>query len=1278
MTTKGYFAPLLGAAAVLVVGSSLLFTMSDGPQAGIEWGAKHSSAPAAGKSAAAAGAAANLANLPLRFETNQGQAGNDAQFVARGPGYNVLLNGAEATLVLDRASTPARPVHTTPQERMREAQQRSADRAVVSMEMVGANRATVAQGVGRLETKSNYFIGSDPSKWHRNVPNYARVRYQEIYPGVDLVYYGKDRRLEYDLLVAAGADPDVIRMRYTGAESMRVDRDGALVLQVKGREIRQVAPNAYQTVAGETHSVTASYILKGTEVQIALGNYDRSQSLVIDPAIVYSTYFGGSGDDTGRAIAVDGSGNVYLTGDSTSTNLPTTGHTFPPFQAALGSGGDSAYVAELNSTASAVIFATYLGGNTFDEGDAIAVDATGVYVGGVTASSNFPVTVGAAQPTFLAAAGQTNGWLAKLDPNGQNLIYATYLGGGGSDFVNSLTVDAAGIVYATGSTISGTINGGNPPDFPVTAGVVQPTFGGTNATPGLSGTGDAFLTKLSADGTTFLYSTYLGGSGDEEGWAILVDGSGNAFVAGDSTTTTQFPMPASPGVIQPGPPAKTVPAHFTAFVTEVNPTATALSFFTYLGGSGDDQLRGMARDASGNIYMTGSTTSPDFPVTAGAAQPALAGGSPFGDAYVTKINATGTAKVYSTYLGGSDNDAGADIRVDTNGFAYVVGFTMSNNFPVTASAVQAALAGTQNAFITRLSPDGSLFVFSTYYGGTGVATTQRMALDASNSVYFTGFTSSPFPTTAGVVQPVFGGGATDAFAVKVDATVPVGASVPTLVAFGNQMINTTSAPQTVTYTNIGNQPLILSGVAISASYSQTNNCGTLPVTLAPGASCVFTLTFTPTANGATPGTLTLTDNAAGSPRVVMLTGTGTSASGPVASLTPSSTVTFGSQPVGTTSASQTVTLTNTGNATLNISNISALGGANPGDFTSINTCGATLAANASCTFTFTFTPAAAGARSATVVITSDSGGVAGTMQTITLNGTGGVVSPTATFTPSTTLTFGSQAVGSTSASQTITLTNTGTAPLNISNISAVGGTNPGDFISNNNCGATLAVGASCTFAVTFTPASAGARSATVVVTSNSGNVPGTMQTLTFNGTGGVPSFTLSATNTTATVSPGQSASYPITITPVGGFNQAVSLSCSGAPAGATCTVVPSSVTLNGVSPASATVQVTTSAGGNLLPRPQSRNGNPPWFLVVLAMTIAALGAGMGLKVVPARVRGQYLAPTALVLLIVGLTVFAAACGDKDGSGTPKGTSTLVVTGTGGGQTQTLNLTLIVQ
>lgn len=1172
MNIRTKFPVILGIAVAVSMGLVSLIPSSEmrATQARAAWGTQSASSRVAGGAAVSrASAAAEWGKLPLRFEANEGQAGDGAQFIARGPGYGVLLGGAEVTLVLDRPSKETLPARSTPQDRLRAAQRRVAERAVVRMELMGANRSPAAEGIEKLETETNYFIGNDPSRWHRKVANYARVRYRDVYPGVDVIYYGKESRLEYDLRVAAGRNPDDIRMRYAGAESMRVDRDGALVLGVKGSEIRQSQPKAYQMVAGVARPVEARYALSRNEVRFELGAYDHSRELVIDPAVVYSTYFGGNGTEFGFGIAVDGSGNVYLTGSTLSTNLPATGTIGP---ANKNGALEDVFVVKLDANAHSVTYCDYIGGSNFDEAQAIAVDATGAYIGGDTASNNFPTTGGSAQAAFKGTVGTTtNGWLAKLNPAGSALVYATYLGGGGSDAVNNLTVDGSGIVYATGFTNS---SGATP--FPTTAGVFQKTFGGTTGGPG--STGDAFVTKLSANGTAFVYSTYLGGVADEQGSAIVIDGSGNAFVAGDTNTQTStaiFPNPPSVGVIQPGPPAKNG-GGFSGWIAEVNAGATALTYFTYLGGNGDDHVQGMTADGSGNLYVTGRTRSTNFPVmpNPGAAQTAFGGGANFGDAFVTKVNATGTAILYSTYLGGSGDDAGQDIRVDANGFAYVVGLT-TGNFPVTAIANQGAIAGAQNAFIAKLRPNGTQVVYASYHGGNGRDSTEKMALDASNNVFFTGFTTSTtFPATpnsgaTAVVQTANGGGQ-DAFAVKLDASAPVADLTPVMLAFGNQLVTTTSTSQAVTYTNNGNATLTIASIAVAGEYTQTNNCGmgagnTFPSTLAAGASCTINVSFAPTTlpGGARNGTLTATDNAAGSPHNVMLTGT---SQAPTAMVAPSSLV-FGNQNVGTSSAPQMATLTNSGNSTLNIKSITLLP-TGPNDFAQTNNCGATLAPAASCTFTVTFSPiggsAAGQQRFGSIQITDDS-------------------QPTST--------------------QIISLQGTGTTPA--------GGT-----------------------------------------------------------------FTLFAVSTSVTIHPGQTATFAFLVIPAGGFNQSVGLTCTGAPALATCNVLPNPVTPNGQNSSSATAVVTTTARSTLGPRPFDPRGTPPWTFLLLAAMMVALAAGM--MTAPVRARMRYAAPVALVVLIVGLTVFASACGSNGSAGTPTGTSVLMVTGTGGGQTQTLNFTLIVQ
>ena len=430
---------------------------------------------------------ANWGQLPLRFEAIRSQVSSTEEFVARAQGYEVLLNGSEAILSVERPAASSPPLQSRQVARSRVGRHQRTERIAVRMQIVGANPAPRAEGLKRLESRSNYLVGSDPSKWLKNVPSYGQVRFQEVYPGIDLVYYGTERRLEYDFVLSPARDPRIIRLRYPAAKSIHVDREGALVLRFDGTEIRQLKPNAYQTVAGAKRSVDARYVLRGDEVRFALGPYDPSQPLVIDPVLVYSTYFGGMGDEAAYGIAVDGGGNVYLTGTTTSTNLPTMGHAFPPFQSFLNGASGDVFVVKLNNTASSVIYATYIGGTAYDKGAAIAVDGAGnAHVGGTTSSSDFPTTTGASQPTYNGMVSTSNGFLLKLDPNGANLIYSTFLGGAGPDGVNNIFVDNSGIVFATGFTNSDSVF--NPPGFPTTAGALQQNFGGS---------GDAFITKLS-------------------------------------------------------------------------------------------------------------------------------------------------------------------------------------------------------------------------------------------------------------------------------------------------------------------------------------------------------------------------------------------------------------------------------------------------------------------------------------------------------------------------------------------------------------------------------------------------------------------------------------------------------------------------------------------------------------------------------------------------------------------------------------------------------------
>ncbi len=471
----------------------------------------------------------------------------------------------------------------------------------------------------------------------------------------------------------------------------------------------------------------------------------------------------------------------------------------------------------------------------------------------------------------IATSG--NGFIAELNNNGTILRFATYLGGGGPDGVNALALDGANNIYVTGFTLSG--SAGSAPNFPTTAGVLQTAFAGTTG----GNTGDAFVTKLAANGNSFLYSTYLGGASDDQGWGIVVDPGNNAIVAGE-TQSANFPTTA--GTVQPTQPVKLPNQTYSGWVAELNPTATALVFGTYLGGNGNDHVFGLARSAAtSNLYVTGATNSTNLPVTVGALQGAFGGGTAagFGDALVGALNSTGTSLVYLTYLGGSGDDAGAEIGVDGSDFAYVVGFTASANFPASANAFQKMLNGADNVFVAKIRPGGTLIIHASYLGGTGtdLGFAASLAFNPANAraIFIAGNTTgNGFPTTAGVVQAAYAGGATDAFVARYNLSAPTADFAPPSLAFPAQMVGTMSAAMPITYKNIGNASLTVTVIATGGDFSQMNTCGVLPAVLAPGASCTINVFFTPTAVGTRNGTLTVTDTAPGSPHMIPLTGTG--------------------------------------------------------------------------------------------------------------------------------------------------------------------------------------------------------------------------------------------------------------------------------------------------------------------------------------------------------------------------------------------------------------------
>jgi hypothetical protein len=652
---------------------------------------------------------ASYGKLPARFEANRGQSDERVRFLSRGAGYELFLTSTELVLVLGKPAAG-----------------RPAEGEVLRTKFLGADPRPSMEGREELPGRSHYLIGNDPTRWHADVPQYSQVDYREVWPGIGLTYHGHEGQLEYDFVVSPGGDPRRIRLGIEGALEIRVDAEGNLIERLRAGEVVQKAPVVYQDVDGARKAVAGRFVLKGrAEVGFEVGPYAKDRPLVLDPVLLYSTYLGGDGSDQGYAIAVDSAGSAYVTGLTLSSNFPTA----HPVQAAYVDFYD-VFVAKLNPSGSALVYSTYLGGSGDEIGYGIAVDSTGnAYVTGYTGSADFPT----ANPLQAANGGLEDAFVTKLDPTGSTLVYSTYLGGTNYDSGFGIAADTSGNAYVAGSTRS--------TDFP-TAHALQAASGGST---------DGFVAKLSPSGSALVYSTYLGGTLSDQAIGIAVDPSGSAYVTG-VTQSNDFPT-VSPLQAASG-------GSSDAFVAKLNPAGSALVYSTHLGGSDFDSGYAIAVDATTAAYVTGSTSSTDFPTV----NPLQGRNGGNGDAFVAKVNAAGTALVYSTYLGGSRYEFGHGVAVDAFGNAHVSGVTASNDFP-TANPLQATNGGDHNAFVAKLTPAGSAFVYSTYLGGVADQA-QGIALDASANVYLTGITDSVNFPTANPLQPASGGGG-DAFVAKI-------------------------------------------------------------------------------------------------------------------------------------------------------------------------------------------------------------------------------------------------------------------------------------------------------------------------------------------------------------------------------------------------------------------------------------------------------------------------------------------------------------------------------
>ncbi|MBI4637939.1 MAG: SBBP repeat-containing protein [Candidatus Rokubacteria bacterium] len=796
-----------------------------------------------------------LAALPLHFEANHGQTDGSVHFLARARGYTLFLTPTEAVIVTapprggertarDRRRGPGRiPDSQLPADRLSTAEAvrdaRAPGRAVVRMKLVGANPDPLVSGVDQLPGRVNYFLGNDPARWRTNIPTYARVRYRDVYPGIDLVYDGKRRRMEFDFVVAPGADPGRIRLAFEGAGSVALDARGDLLLRLATGDLRLLKPQVYQEVAAKRVAVDGRFTLVAApcqgrgcpparvQVAVQVAAYDTGKPLVIDPVLAFSTFLGGSGDEGGQftslgdGVAVDASGSVYMTGETISVDFPTAS----PVQGACASCATvfapDAFVAKLDSTGSTLTYATYLGGGAADVGRGIDVDASGdAYVTGLTQSLDFPTL----NPLQTAPCGGSDVFVVKLDATG-GLVYSTCLGGG----------DGRGIAVDTS---------GNAHVAHVTA-------------------GSCFVSKLDAAGSALVYSTGLGSISECVG--VAVDTSGNAYVTGSVSPdpfflTVDFPVLNAFDSTPNG--------GIDAFVTKLDASG-ALVYSTFLGGSGDDLGFGITVDAGGNAYVTGLTFSTDFP-TASPFQGTCASCASFGtDAFVTKLDPSGSVLLYSTYLGGSGSESFSGrvgIAVDTSGNVSVAGDTESLDFP-TLNALQAVHGGgSLDAFVAKLAATGGL-VYSTFLGGSGSDTPTGIAVDGTGNAYVGGITcSSDFPTTPGAFQTAPGGGGQcDAFVAKITEAPAVSADLSVTLADSPDPVTVGDLlTYTATLTNLGPDdatsvtlsdvlPSAVTFFSVTASQGSCSADGTISCslgTLAASATATVTLVVRPTTDGA--------------------------------------------------------------------------------------------------------------------------------------------------------------------------------------------------------------------------------------------------------------------------------------------------------------------------------------------------------------------------------------------------------------------------------------------
>ena len=802
-------------------------------------------------SAPAAQPAAVPANLPLFFEASQGQAANPAQFIARGHNCQFLISPTETQIALRKTAGTM---------------------ASVRMQFAGASVQAQISGDTELPGKINYLTGNDPKRWHTGVATFAKVRVGELYPGINLVYYGNQQQLEYDFTVAPGAKPDAIAIHFDGVDKIAVNAKGELILTLGDAEIRQPKPVIYQTVSGARHEINGGYrLVDARTVAFDVGQYDRTLPLVIDPVLSYSTYFGGNNGTTAWAVAVDTNGFVYIAGQTFSTRFTNNAPLATPgaYQTNFHGGtltGD-AFVAKFDNVAQNLIYFTYLGGSADDLASSIAVDGQGnAFVTGFTDSPDFPTTNaisghakigGSYNPNFYSYP--SDAFVAKLNSGGSNLIFSTYLGGSGMDAGEGIALDSSGNIYVTGYTCS--------TNFPVTNAIVYRLAGRTNTvldhlacTNSVYYNANAFIAKIGGPGgTNLIYSSYFGGNNLDAGESIAIDSSNFVYVTG-FTASTNFPTRNAitnniwNGYLLNGTTNQT--SAYDAFVAKFDSTGTNLLYSTYLGGINNDVAYSIAVDNQGAAYVTGWTTSTNFPNTNTIASlpNGLINNFNYGysvttNAFLTKITWNGTnANIgYSAVFGGTNlnTDIGYGVALDPAGDVFVTGSTSSTNFPAfnVPGLMRATNSGDNDVFVIAFNANATALLYSACLGGVNDDFGYAIAVDPFGNAYIVGQTLSPNFPTFNARQTTLNG-TNDAFLTEIMLTVqpPVITTQPTNQTVGVDAtvtfsVSVTGAPPFFFQWQKGGTNLMdgttISGSAISGSTNyiltisgaQTNDSG---------------------------------------------------------------------------------------------------------------------------------------------------------------------------------------------------------------------------------------------------------------------------------------------------------------------------------------------------------------------------------------------------------------------------------------------------------------------